>query len=338
MVSDDISRCALDDEAVQNPVRWLRPWGWPGWVWAAALGIGTIAAGLLGFAIAVTSVVLPYELRFVGLDHRGIDIVNSRVVPFMRHDRIVLAGTAIALGVIYTALAWKGMREQWGWSRYALLYAGVAEFSSMFLFMVFSLVLNNVDYVDPTHVIVSATLFPLFILAMVRPFTSRVHPSLGLTHDQVGKRDTWGQLLFVTLGTLLVGPGAIIWYIGITTVFVQSDLSFLDTSPDRLTAASARIVPLIAHDRAGFGGSLATNGIAVALVALWGYRRGARWIWWTLLVSGGLGFSCGLFAHVIVGYLEPGHLFPLYFSGMVFLAALWLSRPYLRDRVASLAS
>jgi len=283
--------------------------------------------------IAVTSVVLPYDQNFVGLDRSGIDIVNSRVIPFMRHDRITLAGTAMALGVIYTALAWKGMREQWRWSRHALLYAGVAEFTSMFLFMV----IHYVDYVDPTHVIVSATLFPLFILAVARPFTSRLHPSLDLTNDRVWRRGLWGQLLFVGLGAGVVGSGVTIWYIDITTVFVESDLSFLNTTAARLIEANSRIVSLVAHDRAGLGGTLATIGIAVALISLWGYRRGARWIWWTLLVSGGICFGCGILAHVGVGYVEPGHLFPLFLSGTVFVIALWLSRPFLCDRFPSYA-
>ena len=49
-----------------------------------------------------------------------------------------------------------------------------------------------------------------------------------------------------------------------------------------------RLVPLIAHDRAGLGGALAANGLGVLLAALWGYRPGARWLWWTLGVLVGL--------------------------------------------------
>jgi PAS domain S-box-containing protein len=43
----------------------------------------------------------------------------------------------------------------------------------------------------------------------------------------------------------------------------------------QLGLKSSMIVPLIAHDRAGFGGALVSDGVAFLLAALWGIRRGA---------------------------------------------------------------
>ena len=53
-----------------------------------------------------------------------------------------------------------------------------------------------------------------------------------------------------------------------------------------LATNNPRLLPLVAHDRAGFGGALVAEGLAVLLIALWGYRPGARWLWWTFLASG----------------------------------------------------
>ena len=35
---------------------------------------------------------------------------------------------------------------------------------------------------------------------------------------------------------------------------------------------------------------LVSNGLGVLLPVLWGYRPGARWLWWMLLLSGMPGF------------------------------------------------
>src|SRR5919198_3709842 len=126
--------------------------------------------------------------------------------------------------------------------------------------------------------------------------------------------------------------GIVIAGLGVTRVFVFSDLAFLQTSAAVLSQANAHLLPLIAHDRAGFGGALASDGVAVLLMALWGFRRGERWVWWTLLLAGLVGLAGGVYAHVSVGYLEFGHLLPLFVSAAVFATALAFSFAFLLRR------
>jgi hypothetical protein len=45
-------------------------------------------------------------------------------------------------------------------------------------------------------------------------------------------------------------------YFGSTRVFVAEDLEFMGLTRGALDAINPRLVPLIAHDRAGFGGGL----------------------------------------------------------------------------------
>ncbi|PTM54641.1 hypothetical protein [Desmospora activa] len=90
--------------------------------------------------------------------------------------------------------------------------------------------------------------------------------------------------------------------------------------------------PLIAHDRAGFGGTLLATGIVFLLTALWGIRQGERWVWWALFLSGLPGFVAGIGVHFDVGYIDHFHLLPAYIALGLYVAGLVLTYPYLMDK------
>jgi dihydroorotate dehydrogenase len=119
--------------------------------------------------------------------------------------------------------------------------------------------------------------------------------------------------------------------VGITSLFVPTDLSFMDTTRDALAAVNPHLIPLLAHDRASFGGTMVAVGVAWMLGGMWGFRRGARWLWWTFLVSGASGFLTAIGIHVVVGYTDFEHLAPVYLALALFTLALILSYPYLSD-------
>lgn len=52
-------------------------------------------------------------------------------------------------------------------------------------------------------------------------------------------------------GAGLAVAGAVISMVGLTSVFVPTDLDFLGTHAEHLRAADAHLLPFIAHDRAG---------------------------------------------------------------------------------------
>jgi hypothetical protein len=72
--------------------------------------------------------------------------------------------------------------------------------------------------------------------------------------------------------------------VGMTSVFVPQDLTYLGVTPEELHAESSRLIPLIAHDRAGFGGAIATCGVLVVL-CVWYGRPGASGRRWPSRVS-----------------------------------------------------
>ena len=301
-----------------------------GWPWIALLGVGMAAAGLAVLAVGLTTVTLPYDESFLGLGHKAIAALNPRLISFMKHDRVTLAGTMISLGILYAGVALGGMRRGASWARHAVIASGAIGFGSLFLFLGF-------HYVDPLHVALAVGLFPLFIAGVALPTAERWPPSTDLDNDTVWRAALSGQLCFIALGAGLLVSGVIIAAVGVTGVFVWSDLQFLGTTSEALSRANSHLMPLIAHDRAGFGGALASDGAGVMLLALWGFRRGERWVWWTLLLAGSAGFLGGVYAHLAVGYLEFGHLLPVAVSGAVFIAALLLSAPYLLDGRQALA-
>jgi hypothetical protein len=180
------------------------------------------------------------------------------------------------------------------------------------------------------HALVTLALFPCFLLGLR-------HPPAGLGHQPPPNRHNdrrwwlgvWGQFLFVALGVGLTLAGISIAAVGVTSVFVPEDLAYLGTTPAALQAANPRLLPLIAHDRAGFGGALASNGLAVLLPALWGFRQGARWLWWTLAAAGTPGFAAALGVHLAVGYLDLWHLAPALVALALYLLGLILTYPYL---------
>lgn len=298
-----------------------------GWLWLVLLGLGMLVAGGVVFWVGLTRVLLPYDEAFLGSSRDALSSINPRLIGFMRHDRITLAGTLMSIGILYASLAWYGARQGRRWARAAVLGSGIVGFASLFLFLGF-------HYVDPLHVALSAGLFPLFLLGILFPTQGRPPTAQDLDNDATWRLGLVGQLLFIGLAGGLIAAGVTITTVGVTRVFVFSDLQFLQTTATAIGTANAHLMPLIAHDRAGFGGALASDGVALLLLSLWGFRRGERWVWWTLLCAGLIGLAGGVYAHIAVGYLEFGHLLPLAASGIVFVAGLVLSSRFLLARRA----
>ncbi|MFS0558617.1 dihydroorotate dehydrogenase [Brevibacillus sp. 179-C9.3 HS] len=309
--------------ATENPEQKRSTFLFPSWVWGVLLGVGMIIGGALAWLVAATSVILPYDERFLGMSAEQLELLNTQILSFMSHDRISLAGTMISIGILYAQLSYHGLRKDIHWTRTILLVSGAVGFSSFFLFI-------GYGYFDYLHAILAILLFPMFLLAMRTPATihlTRLPPQLH--NDRDWRMALWGQLFFVIIGFGLTGAGLIISIIGVTGVFVSSDLVFLCVSADTLQSYNDRLIPVIAHDRAGFGGALVSNGLAVLLISLWGLRRGEAWIWWTLFLAGIPGFVSGIGIHFTVGYVDFIHLLPAYVAVILFLVALVLLKPYL---------
>lgn len=105
-----------------------------------------------------------------------------------------------------------------------------------------------------------------------------------------------------------------------------------------LRDADPNLLPFIAHDRAGFGGALVGAGLAVLLISMWGWRRGQRWVWWSLLFGCACGTAPALSIHFAIGYTHFDHLLPVYVLVIATTIALALSKGYLTAQLAPTTS
>lgn len=292
------------------------------WFWAALMGAGMLLGGVLATGIAATRVVLPYDEAFLGMSKDQLHAVNPRLVAFMAHDRVSLAGPMLTVGLVYLGLSVGGVRRGVHWAMVAVFASASVGFASFFLFLGFG-------YLDTLHAFVTACLLQLLLLAMHSELGTYAPPAPPLRTDRAWRLAQWGQLLLVLHAAAVLVAGLVISAVGVTVVFVHEDLAFMQTTAEQLKAANPRLVPLVAHDRATFGGMLVSTGVVLLLTALWGYRAGSGWLWWTLLPAGVLGYLPAIAVHVVVGYTDGMHLLPAFVGLGVFLLGLALSRPYL---------
>ncbi|ULL13979.1 hypothetical protein DVH26_05665 [Paenibacillus sp. H1-7] len=295
---------------------------WTHWGWMCLLGIGMMIGGIIAWLIAATTVVLPYDTQFLGMAKASLSQANPLLLGFMSHDRVTLAGTMISIGILYFQFAYHGLRYGLHWAKSALLMSCIVGFSSFFLYL-------GYGYFDPLHALAAAILLPMFILSMRgnEDLPPRDRPNTA--NDRHWRRAQWGQLMMVMLGFSLAVGGLVIAFVGVTRVFVPQDLQYLCATPQMLADINDRLIPLIAHDRAGFGGALFSNAVALLAAALWGINKGQRWLWWTFLIGGFPGFLAGFSIHWAIGYTSFIHLLPAYFAFGFYAAGLLLLYPYM---------
>ncbi|MDT5224745.1 MAG: hypothetical protein QOG19_2152 [Mycobacterium sp.] len=306
------------------------PRRWPGWLWAALVGIGLMVAGIGAGAIALGPVLLRYDRDYLGASVTDLHHFNQHLVGFLQHDRITMAGNMIGIGILYLGLA-QAMRQGYRWARRTLLISGGVAFVSYFYF------LGTGGFVEPLHTLVVMMLSPLLVLAVLREPTGPHWPPVMEGPESQRRRALWGQLLMIGVGGGLAVAGVVISTVGMTSVFVPTDLDFMHTHAEHLRAADPKLLPFIAHDRAGFGGALIGAGLAVLLISLWGWRRGQRWVWWSLLLGCAFGTVPVLIVHFAIGYTHFEHLLPVYVLVVVTVIALALSRGYLTAQSAPTA-
>jgi hypothetical protein len=104
---------------------------------------------------------------------------------------------------------------------------------------------------------------------------------------------------------------------------------------DLCAIAECLIVHFMMHDRVAFGGALMAVGVLYFWLAEFPLRARQAWAWWTLLVSGLIGFGSFL-AYVGYGYLDSWHgiatlaLLPVFVGGMARTAFLLRPLPSMR--------
>ena len=161
------------------------------------------------------------------------------------------------------------------------------------------------------------------VLPLLATAASLVLPPHDLRGLSAWRRAGRACLLLGAVGTALGGPA--ILRVGITQVFVPDDLAFMGLSVKQLQAINPRLLPLLAHDRVGFGGAVFTLGLT-AFFCLW-RSSPTRALWEAMLVSGGIALTAAIGVHWVVGYADLWHLAPALAAMASLIVGLALTFP-----------
>ena len=294
----------------------------------ALIGDGRPALSLTAFALLVSGLFaiflsfrrefLPHDVSYLGMTADELcRFAECRVVRFMFHDRVAFGGTLVAIAVFYLWLAAFPLRERAAWAWWAFAASGLLGFGSFLAYL-------GYGYLDAWHGAATLALLPTFAIGLLVSRRLATEPSVvwirtagtvGLPRSlRVGR---YG-LLATGLGIALAG--LVILYLGSTEVFVAEDLAFMGVDRQMLDAVNPRLIPLIAHDRAGFGGGLATIGVLLVLCAAYSPPR--RSFHETVVLAGGAGFGCAIGTHFVEGYVNPVHLAPAFAGAALFAVSI----------------
>jgi hypothetical protein len=313
----------LSTERPEEDAGLLAAWDGPGLLTVAALVL--LAAGLFAWFLAVTDQLLPQDLAWLTISEDQLrSIADGRVVHFMAHDRAAFGGTLISIGVLYLWLIRFPLAEGRAWAWWLLALGGTLGFLSFLSYL-------GTGYLDTWHGLATLVLMPLFAVGLMRT-RGDLTPAAGFRALAVPgaalrpRSGAWlGRALLMLTAVGLLVAGLVIVTIGTFVVFVPQDLTFLGLDRTALDLIDPHLVPLIAHDRAGFGGALATTGLTV-LGCVW-CGRPSRSRWEALAIAGLAGFGAAIGVHGLIGYIDLTHVGPAIAGGLVFLVGLALSRP-----------
>jgi hypothetical protein len=295
----------------------------------ALVAVSLMFSGGFALFLSATGHFLPHDVRFLGMDKEQLCRINQcRIVHFMFHDRVSFGGALIAIGWLYLWLVQFPLRQGEPWAWWVFVLSGITGFGSFLAYL-------SYGYLDSWHGVATLFLLPTQLLGLIVSWRhlkvrngvrSLLKPGAPFAP---WSSNSWGRALLLGTGVGLVLGGSTICVVGMTNVFVPQDLRYIGLTAGDFNAINPRLVPLIAHDRAGFGGGIATCGLILCLCTWHG--RPSRSLWQALALAGGTGFITAIGVHPLIGYTDFSHLLPAYVGAAMFLAGIALSyRPMYR--------
>jgi hypothetical protein len=263
-------------------------------------------------------------------------VQGCRIVHFMVHDRVSFGGALVAVGILYLWLVVFPLRRRQPWAWWLFALSGGVGFASFLAYL-------GYGYLDTWHGAATLALLPCFIGGLARSF-SRLHRPAGVRgpHPPPPK-EPWaspfglGRACLLASAAGLFAGGLTILLVGMTSVFVPQDLTYLGLTVTELDALNPRLVPLIAHDRAGFGGVACCWGMTM-FFCVW-YGNASRGLWEALCVSGIIAFASAIGVHPAIGYTDLVHLAPALLGALLYALGLLLTfRGMVRGPVPTLTN
>ena len=297
------------------------------------LAVGLIVSGLFALFLSATLTFLPQDVAFLGMDPKALCALHQcRVVHFIFHDRVSFGGTLIAVGILYLWLVVFPLKQGEEWAWWTLALSSTIGFASFLCCLIYK-------YLDTWHGTASLALLPLYIFGLwcTRSLLQKPHSGIRSLFQsdvplRLKTREGFGRFCLLFVGAGMVLAGCVIMILGSTIVFVPQDITYFGFTPAQLNGINPRLIPLIAHDRAGFGGGLAACGLCVFFVMK--NARLTRSLWQAVLLAGLTGFGCAIGIHYPMGYMSVSHLAPAWAGAMIYLVGVVCTRPASRKAEA----
>jgi hypothetical protein len=286
----------------------------------ALTGISLALSGVFAILQSIAGQLLPQDSHAIGMDSLALaHAANRQLLGFMFHDRVAYGGTLVAIGAGYLWLVAFPMQRREPWAWWALLFSGTIGFLAFLTYL-------GQGYLDTWHGVATLFLLPVLVAGLWRshPHEFSLRVVWWRTPEDFSASATWGRILLATCAVGLILAGATIAIFGMTRVFVPSDLGFIGINVSALARISPMLIPLISHDRAGFGGGLCSIGCLLLFMARCAELN--RSLAEIVAVMGCAGFGCAIGVHFAVGYLDFFHLLPAFAGFFLFILAdalLW---------------
>jgi len=295
-------------------------------------GLCLALSGAFALFQSATGHFLPHDTAFLQMLPEDLCGINEcRIVHFMFHDRVSFAGVLIAIAALYLWLAAFPLKSGDAWSWWALFLSGVVGFGSFLTYL-------GYGYLDTWHGAATLVLLPCFVVGLWKTRRLVVAKQFSTGADASWRsllrprstirwrsRSGAGYACLLAAASGMIGAGMTIQTIGMTRVFVETDLAYIGLDREQLDLINPRLIPLIAHDRAGFGGGVATAGFLL-FACVWCGER-SRSLWQAMLIGGLAGWSTAIGVHPLIGYNDVGHLAPAVAGALLFAVGLALTRP-----------
>lgn len=286
-------------------------------------GLSLVLAGVFALFLSATGHFLPHDVEFLGmLPAQLCEINECRIVHFMFHDRVSFGGALIAIGALYMWLSEFPLRAGQPWAWWLFLVSGIVGFGSFLAYL-------GYGYLDSWHGVATLGLLPCFVVGLVWSYATLSPPAGPGALLRPSVPFDWrtpfglGRALLLAASGGLIAGGLTIMVVGMTYVFVPEDLKYMNLTYAQIGAVNPRLIPLIAHDRAGFGGGVACCGV-IMFFCVW-CAAPSRSLWQVLSLSGLVGFGTAIGIHPLIGYNDPIHLAPAILGAALFAPGLLLT-------------
>jgi hypothetical protein len=289
-------------------------------------GLALILSGGFALFLSATGSFLPHDIAFLQMQPAELCAVNQcRIVHFMFHDRVSFGGVIISIGLLYLWLTHFPLKCGAEWAWWVFAFSGCVGFGTFLSYL-------GYGYLDTWHGVATLALFPFYVAGMWKTrsllpasrqgWRSLLAPGISIDWQT---RAGWGRFALLLTAMGKIGAGLVIMIVGMTTVFVPQDIEYLGLRAGDLYAINPKLIPLIAHDRAGFGGGLLTTGLIVFAI-VWKEPMNPA-LWQVLLLAGAAGFGCAIGIHYPIGYVDVTHLAPAWMGAGLFIGAMVWSKP-----------